>query len=276
MSEHPRKTRRDETASYDEERMLSRLERVREGLVDVDADLTRLHRLASVGVAAGMVAHELRNIMTPIQSYAQMARRAPEDAALVAKALANAQEGAGRAVAIAESILGLVVAAQEPEGGASANVEEVVELALGALVRPPERVGVRVRREIEAGITAGIEGVDLQHVLVNLFANAITAMPGGGTLTVRACSTGNTDARGAQHRVRIEVLDTGRGFDPSVAGRVFEPFVTSEGEDPRGEGAPSGSGLGLAICKRLVTRAGGTIDAVPNADRGTVFRIALP
>lgn len=263
--------------TFDGERLEGRLEGVAESVRALESDLARLHRLATVGVAAGMVAHEIRGVMAPVKAYAQMASRSIDDRALVAKALARAEEGADRAVKIAESILALVGAAERSGANGSATVDEIVSRSLDALVRPPEKEGVQVRREIEPDLVAAIEPVELQQVVMNLVRNAVRAMGGergsrggGGVLTIAARSTWNGDVG----TVVLEVRDTGPGLDPEVASRVFQPFVTAgRSAADRGE---SGSGLGLALCRQLIEHAGGRIGVESAPGRGATFRVELP
>jgi two-component system sensor kinase FixL len=69
------------------------------------------------------------------------------------------------------------------------------------------------------------------------------------------------------HTVEVAVADTGPGLVPEVAGRLFEPFVSTK---------PEGMGVGLAICRSIVEAHGGRLWAEPNPGGGTVFRFALP
>jgi CheY-like chemotaxis protein len=90
-------------------------------------------------------------------------------------------------------------------------------------------------------------------------------MPRGGVLTVRVLPA--PDA--ADHRVLLEVEDTGVGMDAATRDRVFEPFFTTKGEG-------SGTGLGLAIVYGIVTRAGGTVHVESSPGRGSRFTLRWP
>lgn len=105
---------------------------------------------------------------------------------------------------------------------------------------------------------------ELQQVLVNLFVNAIHAMPGGGRLTLR---TFDRD-EGGRPGVIIEVTDTGIGMGPEVKQRLFDPFFTTKTRE--------GTGLGLSISQMLVGRQGGRISVESEPGKDTTFTIWLP
>ena len=105
---------------------------------------------------------------------------------------------------------------------------------------------------------------ELQQVLVNLFVNAIHAMPGGGRLNLRTFD-GDEDLRPG---IVIEVADTGPGMTPEVMQKVFDPFFTTKKRE--------GTGLGLSISQMLVTRQGGKIAVRSEAGKGTTFAVWLP
>jgi signal transduction histidine kinase len=110
----------------------------------------------------------------------------------------------------------------------------------------------------------------LYRALVNLVANALDAMPRGGTLTLRvAWSDAETlvGARAGTRRVAVEVEDSGTGIEPADLDRVFNPFFSTK------EG---GTGLGLALTQKIVEDHGGSIDVRSAPGAGALFRIALP
>jgi signal transduction histidine kinase len=136
---------------------------------------------------------------------------------------------------------GLIHAAWKSLGDSrdTAAVRLLVELT------PPEIVLEADREQIE-------------RLFINLFANAVDAMPGGGSLSVWAEE---------DHDITIRVADTGGGIPPEALEKIFEPFFTTKGR---------GTGLGLAIVFGIVQRHRGTIRVVSGVGAGTTFTLSLP
>jgi signal transduction histidine kinase len=119
--------------------------------------------------------------------------------------------------------------------------------------------------QLQASIAAGLPSVkadatQLEMALLNLVANALDAMPDGGTLSIAAVARPDG--------VRVEVADTGTGIPAAVMDRLFDAWVTTK---PQGQG----TGLGLAIVRDVVRAHGGSISA-SNQATGALFVIDLP
>jgi two-component system sensor histidine kinase FlrB len=95
--------------------------------------------------------------------------------------------------------------------------------------------------------------------VINLLENALQACDAGGRVEFSAASDGA--------QIRLRVCDDGRGVDPKVRGRLFEPFFTTRA---------AGTGLGLAIARGVVRAHGGSIELAPDVRPGTEFIVHLP
>ena len=151
----------------------------------------------------------------------------------------------------------------------SNDVIEPTDLpALIAEVVDPYRAGLASRIAIEVDADSDVPRVSIDRTLfaralTNVIENALHAMPGGGTLRVRAgrASSGDRPA------VIVSVADTGAGMDPEALARIFEPYFSTKA---------SGTGLGLTIAKRNVELNGGTIRVESERGLGTTVTITLP
>ena len=129
-----------------------------------------------------------------------------------------------------------------------------------------EECGASVELVVEAREAWAVVDPDrFLQVLANLLSNALKFSPRGERVTLRL------ERRGS--RLRVSVEDRGPGIPESFRARVFQKFAQADGSDSRRKG---GTGLGLAISRVLVERMGGTLDFVPNAPHGTLFRVELP
>ena len=134
------------------------------------------------------------------------------------------------------------------------------ETVVACLLRP--RAEGQVQREVLDG--ASVVRTDpglVRHLLTNLVANAVDAMPNGGKLEVQARREGP--------EVVLRVADTGTGMGPEVKRRIFEPFFTTKA-------AGMGTGLGLAICKEIARALKGRIDVESEPGRGSTFTVRFP
>jgi signal transduction histidine kinase len=147
---------------------------------------------------------------------------------------------------------------QDPEPEAEpVTLERVLETAVGLCgPRVPASAGIELRGEPGHAPPVMARRSELVTAIVNLVFNAIEAMPGGGTVSVR---TGSSNGGGW-----IEVADDGPGMPPEIERRIFEPFFTTKEQ---------GTGLGLAMVYAFVHRHSGelTVDTAPG--RGTRLRL---
>ena len=241
------------------------------GIVAVGRDLTERRRLeaqliqsakmASLGVMAGGIAHELRNPLGIISAAAQLLLEQPDDAQLRTECATKIHAATQRASLIIENLVKFA----RPEG---ARIKEVdlhaaLEETLALLSNQLIVQKVVLRKEFQPALPRirGNPGL-LQQVFTNLILNARNAMPQGGTLTVVTRSIG-------AGQVEIRFSDTGCGIPPENLSRIFDPFFTTM---PVGKGI----GLGLSISYSIIQQHRGTIEVESQMGKGTVFTVRLP
>jgi signal transduction histidine kinase len=108
---------------------------------------------------------------------------------------------------------------------------------------------------------ANIDKTQIKQVFLNLFNNALDAMPDGGTLKIEASSSENW--------LHISVRDTGTGVLGDISEKIFDPFFTTKPEK-------KGTGIGLSITHVIIERHGGSIELESEVDKGSNFIIQLP
>lgn len=227
----------------------------------LEARLAQADRLASMGLLAAGIAHELNNPLT----YVLLHLDAIEDtlrtrtADPLAEHVVHLRRGLDR---VRDIVRGVRTFARVGETEAmEADPRKAVELATtmaGHEVRRRATLDVRVPHLPAVRGDVG----RLAQVLVNLLVNAAEATPRDGR-THRVEVSGRVEG----DRVVIEVSDEGPGIDPEVLPRLFEPFFTTKGE--------GGTGLGLAISQDILASVGGTIQAANRPEGGARFTISL-
>lgn len=149
------------------------------------------------------------------------------------------------------------------------DVTEPVTKSLDLLKQRLGSGNIRIETEFADGVPkVEANARELEQVFLNLFLNAVDAMPEGGKVSV---STSFLPSRepGQAGRVTIAVRDTGIGIPVNVQERIFEPFFTTKADQ-------KGTGLGLSICYGLIKSHGGEIAVESRPGRGTCFTVWLP
>lgn len=224
-------------------------------------------RMASVGMLAASVAHEINNpltyVLTNLDHIASALAGDPSTVAADARqALDEARLGAERVRQTVRDV-GLF---SHPGGGPvrPVVVEEVLD-SVFRMARNEIRPRATVVRDYNRGAAVEVNEARLSQVFLNLVVNAAQALPIGGAATHRIIV--RTESRPGE--TVIDVSDTGPGIPDDLRERVFEPFVTTKA-------AGEGTGLGLSICRRLVEESGGELSVFPRQPNGTTFRVVLP
>jgi signal transduction histidine kinase len=238
-------------------RMVHRIEKHQDELVQAG-------KLASLGTLTSGVAHELNNPLNNISMMAQtfLQHRDALDEAKELEILEEIDRQCERSKEIVRNLLDF--SRVRGSDRVSSDIEQAVEHSLRLVRNQLDVANIVAESRSDEGLPrVRMNPHRIQQVLVNIFTNAIKAMPGGGTLEVEARA--GDDGR----HVIVSVSDTGTGIAPELRPRIFDPFFTTS--DVGG-----GTGLGLSVSYGIVKRHGGTISVESEPGKGSTFTITLP
>jgi len=231
-------------------------------------------RMASVGVLAAGVAHEINNPLAAVMANVEVALRRvrnhvaqlisePPALAAVAEELTDALGAAERIRDIVRDVM--LFSRSTDEKRTLVDVRPVLESSLRMAWN---EIRHRARVVEQYGKVAPVLANEsrLGQVFVNLIVNAAQAIPVGAARVHEIRVATRTDGAG---RVVVEIRDTGAGMSPEVVRRLFTPFFTTKE-------AGLGTGLGLSICHRIIRELGGEIEVESQPGSGSTFRVILP
>jgi two-component system, NtrC family, sensor kinase len=230
--------------------------------VRLEEQLQISEKMASIGLLAAGVAHEVNTPLTGISSYTQMlldgADRSDPKTALLEKI----ERQTFRAAKIVNGLLNLSRPGTADNQPVDVDLNAVISDVFALLEHQFEVGRIKVRREL-AACPVPVRGVEhqLQQVFLNLFLNARDSMPRGGWLSVTTRMSGD--------RAVAEVADTGSGIPSEQLARIYDPFFTTKA-------IGRGTGLGLSITYGIVRDHGGTIQCDSAVGQGTRFILSLP
>ena len=243
--------------AIDNARLYEDLRRSYADLAQAQDQLVHRERLAALGELAAVVAHEVRNPLGVIFNSLGSLRRLFRPGGDALLLFDMAQEEADRLNRIVGDLLDFArpsTPTLHPE-----PLDRVLEEAVAVALADAPR-GIAVRHEVAPGLPlVPMDARLLRQAIVNVAANAVQAMPGGGTLTVGARVAGDSAV--------VELRDTGPGIPHEARQRIFEPFFTTKA---------TGTGLGLAVVKRIVDGHHGRVEVETPASGGVAFVIHLP
>ena len=228
--------------------------------VQLEEQLQISEKMASIGLLAAGVAHEVNTPLTGISSFTQMLLQGAQPDDPKTKVLEKIERQTFRAAKIVNGLLNLARPAQTDAGPVDVNA--VVNDVLSLLEHQLRTGRIQVRKELapRAPVVQGIE-YKLQQVFLNLFLNARDAMPRGGWLTIVTRIDGDA--------ARVEIGDTGSGIPAEQMSRIYDPFFTTKE-------LGKGTGLGLSITYGIVQEHGGAIACDSAEGQGTRFTLTLP
>ncbi len=223
-------------------------------------DRLRSDRLTTVGRMISTIVHDFRNPMTSIRGYAAMIEEMDIGPARRKECAHLVLEETERMSAMIDEILEFTSGGTPHLRRKKVPVEDLVAKLKRLVDRDLAERGVTFQAELAFRGLVIVDADRMVRALLNIAANAVDAMPAGGTFTVRSRVRGE--------HVELELQDTGHGIAPELLPRIFEPFFT--------HGKARGVGLGMAITRKIVEDHGGWIDLTSRVGEGTCFTVALP
>ena len=228
----------------------------------MEQSLLQAEKIAATGRMAATIAHEINNPLEAVMNLLYLLRTKITDE--VGRGfLATAEDELGRVSHIAKQTLGYY---RENAAASLASLEDIADHALAVYEPRCAAAEITVRRSISPSTKVVLRRGEMMQVISNLIANAIYAMPDGGTLSVSV-----SDVSSAEGGVVLTVGDDGVGIAAKDLPRVFDAFFTTR--------ATVGTGIGLFVAKQFVEGHGGRIDIESSREperHGTTVRVFLP
>jgi len=225
----------------------------------------RNEKLASLGILAAGLAHEVRNPLTAIKARLFIQQRAlpphspAMDHARIIDHEINRLEGIVRTV--------LAFARPTQPQPVLVNPAGILGAVRDLVLADCDQQDIRVHLDCQGPMSFRADASQVHQVVLNLVRNAVEAVGRGGNIQLRARQATRRFGDEGQPGVVLEVEDDGPGIAPAVQQRLFDPFFSTKAE---------GTGLGLAISARIVEGNGGVLEFESQAGQGATFRIVFP
>ncbi|MDD2733500.1 MAG: HAMP domain-containing sensor histidine kinase [Desulfuromonadaceae bacterium] len=239
---------------------MAALERANSELRLAREETLRTEKMASIGLLAAGMAHEIGTPLASIMGYADLSAGEQPDNPAIQDYARRIADDCSRIDRIVRGLLDFSRPRTPSEE--RTDIREIVLATVELMTQQGVFKHLNFTMEIDEGLLpVRCNQHQLQQVIINLLLNSRDATPVGGTITIRACPE-------ASH-IRLEVIDSGAGIPVESMSRIFDPFYTTK---PPGKG----TGLGLAISARIIEGFGGSISASSTVDKGSCFTILLP
>ena len=231
---------------------------------DLQERLIRGEKLRALGELAAGVAHDFNNNLGIILGRTQLLQMKVKDPEMISglEVIRQAAMDGGQTVRRIQQYTRVREEMQHEVLHLPSVAAEGIEITRGKWKNEAQRRGVKIDIRIEANEPAPILGTraEIREALTNLIFNAVDALPMGGSIVIRARSSGPESV--------LEVEDNGIGMAEAIKSRMFEPFFTTKGL--------SGNGLGLSMVYGIVSRHRGSIEVDSKEQVGTVVRMRFP
>jgi two-component system NtrC family sensor kinase len=241
------------------------VERKTAEIKETQEQLANAEKLASLGRLAAGVAHELNNPLTGVVTFSHlMLERTPEEQELDREDLEMIIEQADRCTRIIKGLLSF--SRKGTQEKSSTNMNELVENSISLVRNQSSFLNITVDMEFDPDLPkVTVDSNQIQQVVLNLVSNAVDAMAGEGTITIR---TRTIDLDGVKF-VETAITDTGPGIFPEHMNKILEPFFTTKS-------VGKGTGLGLPVSYGIIKRHGGDLLIHSKIGKGSTVTVRLP
>lgn len=238
----------------------------------LDARLHQAQKLETVGQLTGGIAHDFNNLLTIILGNCDILLDDMGDDAALRPLLQSIEDAAERGAGVSRDLLAF--SRRQPLEARPTDINALIRRSSSLFDRAVS-ASVELRHDLtEEPAVALVDPDKLQAAVLNLVMNAVAAIPGRGTITVRTRPADNLLNDGDVEiapggYVAIEVADDGAGMTPEVRDRAFEPFFTTKE-------AGVGTGMGLSSVYGLVKQSNGHASITSEPGKGTTITLCLP
>ena len=233
----------------------------------IQEEILRMDRLVSLGKLSSGIAHELRNPLAGIKTTAQALGEEMTEEDPRREYLQRITKEIDRLNELLKTFFSF--AKPQKLNLTPCHVRDIINEIIPFLIKEIADKGIRFEEKNDPHLPRiRADKTQMHQVFLNLFLNAIQAMPDGGELKIGVSSFVSAAGDGPkQNFIKAVVSDTGKGIPPHMISRIFDPFFTTK---------PKGIGLGLSIAYQIINKHGGTIKVESQWENGTSFVITLP
>jgi len=233
----------------------------------IQEEILRMDRLVSLGKLASGIAHELRNPLAGIKTTAQALGEEMNGDDSKREYLHRITKEIDRLNDLLKTFFSF--AKPQNLNLVHCHVKDIINEIIPFLIKEIADKGIRFSETYHPQLPkVEVDKTQMHQVFLNLFLNAIQAMPNGGELRIEANPVISRSSTGSQQNfIKVVISDSGRGIPPQIVHKIFDPFFTTKSR---------GIGLGLSITYQIIKKHGGTIKVDSQWERGTSFVINLP